>query len=506
MAKRLQRQNAKALPWVRALLFAGITAIALFGTGFFPTTIAVGLALATGALAAYSAPLASMLLVVVVGIPVIAVDFVVGVLFFVVGFGATQYLGDHEARGFVVVALAAVAVAVHAEWAVVVLAGYVLGSGQGAVAAALSCILIELAGILLGRPAIGTVLTGGTAPGIIAFTDLPADPMSFSWVADSFAAIDTARVIDTLTSAKDLLVLGIQAALWGGAAAVSGLLRKPDRSNKFIPVAGAAAAVAALAVASGIALGMVGTDISMGDIALTGVVSLVIAAGVVAVMEWFFPLVTPKPTKADRGMQAEDADVDELLSAIASAEEVLATRHTTDAVVLITDMKSFSAMTEDIGSMQSAKLVQRHRDLLLPVIEANGGSGKSTGGDGLVAAFDLPTSAVKAACEMQRTLSESSLGKATISIRIGIARGEVVLDKSGRPFIGAALNLAARVMDLADGGRIMAEESVAVDSDPGIVHDHGLYLLKNIQNPTHVYEVLWQDGMFPGHLRGEKVD
>ena len=35
---------------------------------------------------------------------------------------------------------------------------------------------------------------------------------------------------------------------------------------------------------------------------------------------------------------------------------------------MITDMKSFSRITQERGSMLTAKLVQRHRDLCLPVI------------------------------------------------------------------------------------------------------------------------------------------
>ncbi len=164
---------------------------------------------------------------------------------------------------------------------------------------------------------------------------------------------------------------------------------------------------------------------------------------------------------------------------------------------MITDMKSFSKMTEEDGSIVTAKAIQQHRDLLLPLIESHGGHGKSTGGDGLVAAFEQPAEALAAAVEMQRALqhhNESHPGGREMSVRIGVAQGEVVLDKGGRPFIGAALNTAARVMNLADGGQAFTTEDVARRAGKGfVVHSHGTFQLKNIAAPVEVIEVLWHD-------------
>ena len=73
---------------------------------------------------------------------------------------------------------------------------------------------------------------------------------------------------------------------------------------------------------------------------------------------------------------------------------------------------------------------------------------------------------------------------------MGIAAGEVVLDKGGRPFIGAGLNLAARVMNLADGGQIFATAGVgdaaAAVSVP--IASFGEFELKNIARPVEIVE------------------
>jgi len=227
---------------------------------------------------------------------------------------------------------------------------------------------------------------------------------------------------------------------------------------------------------------------------------MAIAVAFAAVFERVFAVVpvVPRALAAQpTSMAAEDADVDELLRLVATAEEKLATQHTTNKVVMITDMKSFARITEEDGSIVTAKAIQQHRDLLLPVIETHKGHGKSTGGDGLVAAFDEPADALGAAIEMLRALDEHNRthpGGREMVVRIGVARGEVVLDKGGRPFIGAALNLAARVMNLADGGQAFATADVTHKAGKGFaVHSHGAFELKNIASPVEVVELLWHE-------------
>lgn len=80
-----------------------------------------------------------------------------------------------------------------------------------------------------------------------------------------------------------------------------------------------------------------------------------------------------------------------------------------------------------------------------------------------------------------------------MSVRIGIADGEVVLDAGGRPFIGAALNLAARVMDMADGGQIFTREIAksAGLTEPAVI-SRSRHLLKNISAETEIVEVMWR--------------
>jgi class 3 adenylate cyclase len=297
-----------------------------------------------------------------------------------------------------------------------------------------------------------------------------------------------------------------QPVVWVLAAAVAGLIaRRPGpRTTPWVRLIAVGCGVAVAWGGDAVMRMGMGTQFLGADSMVALVSSLALALAFVAARETVFSArsVEPSPTPHSISMAAEDADVDELLRLIATAEDKLASQHTSQRVVLITDMKSFARMTEEDGSVASAKAIQRHRDLLMPVISANRGCGKSTGGDGVVAAFESASDAMAAAVGGQRALAAHNASHGNereVLVRMGVASGEVVLDKGGRPFIGTGLNLAARVMNLADGGQILAtgEVTATVGSADMPTHSFGAFRLKNIASPVEITEVLWADGQVP---------
>ncbi len=514
-----RRRNARALPWVRTLGFVILTLAFLTRVPFYPSGLVPVLALAVGGLALFSAPLAVLAAVLVFALPLMAADLLVGLVFLIVGIAISQFLGRRSGAPFLILGFAGLAMLVDASWGLVALAGYAIGAGDGAIVAFAACAGLELAGIALGREAIGVLATGGTTPLLDPTTLAPGEvrvagetysALGFGWFAPAFGEIDVPATLAVFGGIERLGRVVAQPLVWAGAAALAGSLRPaaddPERVLKSLGAVGAGVAVAA-AVSAG-AAAILGGPPSGGTFALGAVASLLPAIPVVLVSEVLFrPVAETSSGRAERSLRAEDADVDELLRAMADAEDALAAKHTADAVVLITDMKSFSRMTEVDGSMITAKAIQRHRDLLLPIIGKHGGKGKSTGGDGLLARFDRPGDALAAAVAIQAALEDHNArhpDDRAVSIRIGIAEGQVVVDKRGRPFIGDALNRAARIMDLADGGQILATKSV-VDRSPGgpRTFDHGPYHVKNIAEPLDVREVLWADRQEPRSPRSE---
>jgi len=507
VATTLRRRNEPAHHWLRAAGIALATYAGLVGMDFQPAWGAAAFALIAGFFAVASVDLGIVVSIFALALPLCAANAVIGIAFLIIGMLGVRYLGNDGGRAFLLIAAAIAGVAFGPAWAAVAIAGYLLGSSGGAVAAAVACVTVEVFGLALGSSApLGAVTVNSGAAPLVVFSKAPESLFSTSWMVSSFGAID-AKMVDGVVAgfgaAHDPLALVAQPLIWALGAAVTGVMVAAARKRGGSLALGAAVAAGVLvpAIGSAIVFSLIGARVEPGALVMAAASSMALAAIFAVFYERFFPLVAvPVPSRVAKpaSMAAEDADVDELLRLVATAEERLASQHTTRKVVMITDMKSFSRMTEEDGSILTAKAIQKHRDLLLPIIESHGGHGKSTGGDGLVAAFELPSQALSAAVEMQVALDAHNThhaGQREMAVRIGVADGEVVLDKSGRPFIGAALNLAARVMNLADGGQAFATGVVVSEAGSSFaVHSHGDFQLKNIAAPVEVFEILWKIG------------
>ena len=93
-----------------------------------------------------------------------------------------------------------------------------------------------------------------------------------------------------------------------------------------------------------------------------------------------------------------------------------------------------------------------HDEVLRSSIEAHNGFLFSHTGDGVVATFASPRSAVDAAVAAQRALQ--------LPVRMGLATGEAELRDGD--YFGTVLNQAARVMGAGHGGQILVPDSTAV--------------------------------------------
>jgi class 3 adenylate cyclase len=505
MSKVVRRKNSGLAKWLRAIAIGAFGWMGMAALQAGPAWLPAVVGFAAGVIALGNAEIGVWLSLVAFIVPVLAVNPIAGIVLAILLFSAERYLGAAGARPYVLMGLAFVGVHFGPAWAAAGLAGYLLGPADGAVASAAACIAVEVAGLLSGHgPTLGIAefLSGGGPGTSAALVKAPSSLFAGDWIAKSFATISGKGVNETIariSHASSPAALFLQPLVWAGAAIVGGLLWRRLRQSGSGWQAPAAVSAGVGVAWLGDAVVKIGLRLPFGagGSVLALVASLAVACVWAFVRETVFaplPAEIPAAAPIRPSMAAEDADVDELLRLISTAEDQLAAKHTTNRVVLITDMKSFSRMTEEDGSVASAKAIQRHRDILVPIISANHGCGKSTGGDGVVAAFESAADAVKAAVEGQRALGAhngSHPNEREISVRMGLASGEVVLDNGGRPFIGAALNLAARVMNLADGGQIFMVSDLAAEPAPEGAEfvSLGSYELKNIARPVDVVEV-----------------
>ncbi len=127
--------------------------------------------------------------------------------------------------------------------------------------------------------------------------------------------------------------------------------------------------------------------------------------------------------------------------------------------------------------MRAALVV--HDKVLRTAIEAYDGFLFNHTGDGFVAAFASPTSAVNAAIGAQRELQ--------LPVRMGLATGEAELQDGD--YFGTVLNRAARVMAAGHGGQILLAESTAGLLSGVDLLDLGRRRLRDLPTPVQVFQV-----------------
>jgi predicted ATPase len=127
--------------------------------------------------------------------------------------------------------------------------------------------------------------------------------------------------------------------------------------------------------------------------------------------------------------------------------------------------------------MRAALVV--HDKVLRTAIEAYDGFLFSHTGDGFVAAFASPMSAVNAAIDAQRELQ--------LPVRMGLATGEAELRDGD--YFGTVLNRAARVMAAGHGGQILLADSTAGLLSGVDLVDLGPRRLRDLPTPVQVFQV-----------------
>ena len=120
-----------------------------------------------------------------------------------------------------------------------------------------------------------------------------------------------------------------------------------------------------------------------------------------------------------------------------------------------------------------------HDDVLRNTIEPHGGWLFKHTGDGVIAAFASPHSAVDAAVAAQRALE--------LPVRMGIATGEAEL--RGDDYFGPILNRAARVMAAGHGGQILLADSTAELITGVDLIDLGPRRLRDVSRPVVIFQV-----------------
>lgn len=162
---------------------------------------------------------------------------------------------------------------------------------------------------------------------------------------------------------------------------------------------------------------------------------------------------------------------------------------------VFTDIVGSTAMTQRLGNAGAQKAVRAHNTAVRGAIQAYKGREVKHTGDGIMATFPDPPSAVAACIKIQREIAAHNAANPTIDVhlRIGINNGEAVEEEND--FFGAAVQMTARICDKASKDNIWVSQSV-VDACKGQKFGfipRGGFEMKGIQGAKRLYEVGWSD-------------
>jgi class 3 adenylate cyclase len=148
-------------------------------------------------------------------------------------------------------------------------------------------------------------------------------------------------------------------------------------------------------------------------------------------------------------------------------------------VVLFSDLVASTDRATSLGDAHWKRLLDRHDEIARTCVARRGGSVIKTTGDGILATLPSAHNAIRAAQELRRALVEEGL-----SVRIGIHVGDI--DRRGNDISGVGVVIAARILNLAGPGEILASSTAvqAATGEPHSFEPRGEHTLKGLTDST----------------------
>ena len=165
---------------------------------------------------------------------------------------------------------------------------------------------------------------------------------------------------------------------------------------------------------------------------------------------------------------------------------------TANLAIVFTDIVGYADRLSRQTYEQSQRMLRLHEALVLPVFRAYRGRRVKSIGGTLLVTFESPTDAILCASAVQDRIWEWNKGVPEwdrIKVRVGVNVGEVRLEKGD--VFGEPVNIAARVLGLADAGEVLFTESIWLSMNRNEIEadDGGYQELKGVPEPVRVFRV-----------------
>jgi class 3 adenylate cyclase len=154
------------------------------------------------------------------------------------------------------------------------------------------------------------------------------------------------------------------------------------------------------------------------------------------------------------------------------------------ATIMFTDVVGSTEQARALGDRACANLLEIHHSRVRGELRRFGGREIDTAGDGFLASFESPTSAIQCARAVLDSVREIG-----IDLRIGLHTGEC--DVVGDKLRGIAVHVGARVASKAGAGEILVSQTVKdLVAGRGLAfQDQGLHALKGVPGKWHLWAV-----------------
>jgi class 3 adenylate cyclase len=161
--------------------------------------------------------------------------------------------------------------------------------------------------------------------------------------------------------------------------------------------------------------------------------------------------------------------------------------------ILFTDLEGSTSLTQRLGDARAMALLRTHDKIIRDSVRRHGGSEVKHTGDGLMAAFPSVSGAIESAVQVQQRFADEVMVGFPLRIRIGMAAGEPVTEH--HDFFGAAVQLAARLVDRAEPGTVLVSSAVRdLALGKGFAfRKRGRLRPKGFVEPVQVFELIWQE-------------
>lgn len=128
-----------------------------------------------------------------------------------------------------------------------------------------------------------------------------------------------------------------------------------------------------------------------------------------------------------------------------------------EVTLVFTDLVGFSTWSLSAGDDATLRLLRRVSQVVEPPLLESGGHIVKRMGDGIMAVFTRPTTAVRAAIDAREALKTVDVDGYTPRMRVGVHTGHP--QRIGSDWLGIDVNLAARVMERATRGGLIVSQA-----------------------------------------------